>query len=35
MPILGAHQSIADGYYKSVEIPARTGCKCVQHFTRN
>jgi deoxyribonuclease-4 len=35
MPILGAHQSIAGGYYKSVEIASRTGCDCVQLFTKN
>src|SRR5690349_18641712 len=35
MPILGAHQSIAGGYYKSVEIAQRNGCDCVQLFTKN
>src|SRR5690606_20808129 len=35
MAILGAHQSIAGGYYKSVEIARRTGCDCVQLFTKN
>jgi deoxyribonuclease IV len=35
MPILGAHQSIAGGYYKSVEIAKRVGCDCVQLFTKN
>lgn len=35
MPILGAHQSIAGGYYKSVEAAQRTGCECVQLFTKN
>jgi deoxyribonuclease-4 len=35
MPILGAHQSIAGGYYKAVEIAHRTGCDCVQVFTKN
>ena len=35
MPILGAHQSIAGGYYKAVEIARRTGCDCVQVFTKN
>lgn len=35
MPLLGAHQSIAGGYYKSVEIARRTGCDCVQLFTKN
>jgi hypothetical protein len=33
MPILGAHQSIAGGYYKAVEIAERTSCECVQVFT--
>lgn len=35
MPILGAHQSIAGGYYKAVEAAARCGCDCVQLFTKN
>jgi deoxyribonuclease-4 len=35
MPILGAHQSIAGGYYKAVEIAERTSCECVQVFTKN
>jgi deoxyribonuclease IV len=35
MAILGAHQSIAGGYYKAVEIAHRTGCNCVQVFTKN
>lgn len=34
-PLLGAHESIAGGYYKSVEIAARVGCQCVQLFTKN
>jgi deoxyribonuclease-4 len=33
MALLGAHQSIAGGYYKAVEIAHRTGCECVQIFT--
>jgi deoxyribonuclease-4 len=35
MPLLGAHQSIAGGYYKAVEIARRNGCDCVQLFTKN
>lgn len=35
MAILGAHQSIAGGYYKAVEIAHRTGCDCVQVFSKN
>jgi deoxyribonuclease-4 len=35
MPILGAHQSIAGGYFRSVEIAAECGCDCVQLFTKN
>lgn len=35
MAILGAHQSIAGGYYKAVEIAHRTKCDCVQVFTKN
>jgi hypothetical protein len=29
MPILGAHQSIAGGFHKAVELAAATGCQCV------
>ena len=35
MSILGAHMSIAGGYYKAVEIAAAEGCDCVQIFTKN
>jgi deoxyribonuclease-4 len=35
MPILGAHKSIAGGYYKAVDAAAATGCDCVQIFTKN
>jgi deoxyribonuclease IV len=35
MPILGAHQSIAGGYYRAVEHAAKVGCQCVQLFTKN
>ncbi|RIK69790.1 MAG: deoxyribonuclease IV, partial [Planctomycetota bacterium] len=35
MAILGAHQSIAGGYYRAAEIARRTGCDCVQLFTKN
>jgi deoxyribonuclease-4 len=35
MPILGAHMSIAGGYYKSVEAAAEYGMDCVQLFTKN
>jgi deoxyribonuclease IV len=35
MAILGAHESIAGGYYKSVETARRLGCDCVQLFTKN
>lgn len=35
MPILGAHQSIAGGYYKAVQIAAEFGMDCVQLFTKN
>jgi deoxyribonuclease-4 len=35
MAILGAHQSIAGGYYKAVEIAHRFKCDCVQVFTKN
>lgn len=33
--MLGAHQSIAGGYYKAVEIAAGFGMDCVQLFTKN
>ena len=35
MPILGAHQSIAGGYHKAVEIGAETGCQVIQIFSKN
>jgi deoxyribonuclease-4 len=35
MPILGAHQSIAGGYYRAAEIARQCGCDCVQVFTKN
>ena len=35
MAILGAHMSIAGGYYKAVEEAHRCGCDCVQLFTKN
>ena len=35
MAILGAHMSIAGGYYKSVESAKAAGCDCVQLFTKN
>ena len=35
MPILGAHMSIAGGYYKAVVSAAIAGCNCVQIFTKN
>jgi deoxyribonuclease-4 len=35
MPILGAHMSIAGGYYKSIDSGAEAGCECVQLFTKN
>ncbi|HEX2476429.1 MAG TPA: deoxyribonuclease IV [Lacipirellulaceae bacterium] len=35
MPILGAHQSIAGGYYKAAERARAVGCDCVQIFTKN
>src|SRR3954467_9375029 len=35
MPILGAHQSIAGGYYKAVELAHQLKCDCVQLFTKN
>jgi deoxyribonuclease IV len=35
MAIIGAHQSIAGGYHKAVEIAHRLKCDCVQLFTKN
>ena len=35
MPILGAHMSIAGGYYKAVEAAAELGMDTVQVFTKN
>lgn len=35
MPILGAHQSMAGGYYKAVNIAEELGCACVQLFCKN
>ncbi len=35
MPLLGAHMSIAGGYYKAVDAAASLGMDCVQIFTKN
>src|SRR5438270_11863511 len=35
MPILGAHQSIAGGYYRAADTARQCGCDCVQLFTKN
>lgn len=35
MAILGAHMSIAGGYYKAVNAAHQAGCDCVQLFTKN
>lgn len=35
MAILGAHMSMAGGYFKAVEAAKRVGCDCVQLFTKN
>jgi len=35
MAILGAHMSIAGGYYRAVDTAAECGCDCVQLFTKN
>ncbi len=35
MPILGAHQSIAGGYHKAVELGVEAGCQVIQVFTKN
>ena len=35
MPILGAHMSVAGGYWKAVEAASKVNCDCVQVFTKN
>ncbi len=35
MPIFGAHQSIAGGYFRAAELARDCGCDCVQLFTKN
>ncbi len=35
MPILGAHQSIAGGYYRAAHTARQCGCDCVQLFSKN
>ena len=35
MAILGAHMSIAGGYWKAVVAARQAGCNCVQIFTKN
>jgi deoxyribonuclease-4 len=35
MPILGAHMSIAGGYYKAIERGVACQCDCVQLFSKN
>jgi deoxyribonuclease IV len=35
MPLLGAHMSIAGGYYKAVEVAAALNMECVQIFSKN
>jgi len=35
LAILGAHMSIAGGYYRAVEAAHAAGCDCVQLFTKN
>ncbi len=35
MPILGAHMSIAGGYWKAAPAARNAGCDCVQIFTKN
>ena len=34
-PLLGAHMSIAGGYYRAIERAKQAGCDCVQLFTKN
>jgi deoxyribonuclease IV len=35
LPILGAHQSIAGGYHKAVDLGEQAGCAVIQVFTKN
>ncbi len=35
MPILGAHMSVAGGFYKAAIAARKAGCDCVQIFTKN
>jgi len=35
MPLLGAHMSIAGGYFKAVEAASELGMECVQIFSKN
>lgn len=35
LPPIGAHMSIAGGYWKAVRAAADVGCDCVQIFTKN
>ena len=35
MPLLGAHMSIAGGYFKAIDAAAELGMDCVQIFTKN
>ncbi len=35
MPLLGAHMSIAGGYYRAVESAAELGMNVVQLFTKS
>ena len=35
MALLGAHQSIAGGYHKAVELGLKAGCHVIQVFTKN
>ena len=35
MAILGAHMSMAGGYYRAVDAAEEHGCDCVQLFTKN
>ena len=35
MPILGAHMSMAGGYYRAVDAAHEHGCDCVQLFIKN
>ncbi len=35
MPILGAHMSVAGGFFRAAEAGRKAGCQCIQIFSKN